>query len=389
MRIAAARAVRMWLYRVPTRGRLPLLAGLIIRVAAVVMVGYVLPMVWHHLPHPGWSLLLAITLAAKDGVVIWWWIRAHRLDPRSLWLDLPVGVAALVVGTALTTRHGSVGWLLYVYPYTVLITVGVGLTCRRLIAALASASLWGAALVASLVLIHGDAVATTLPIASAYLVNSCVGWGCGRLLRRNADELEAARAAAVRAAAALAMTEQRTRLSTALHDRILQTLETLSRGGALRDEALRQRTARTAAWLRRYVETGRSDQSEDVAVGLDAAARAAQQTGLAVELNDARLRAAATTSDGLGREQRDALVEAAFQTINAFGSGVGSIVVRATPDQGGVLVTVLSSGGVLPDPFGINDARIRLDAVGGHLRVDTLPYAELWIPGEPPPAAVS
>jgi signal transduction histidine kinase len=214
------------------------LGGLIIRVAAVAMVGYVLLMVWRHLPYPGWSLLLAIALAVKDGVIIAWWLRQHRLDPRSLCLDLPAGAVALVVGTGLTGPHGPLGWLLYVYPYTLLVTVALGLACDRLISALASASLWAASLVAALVILYGEPLPTTLTISVAYLISTCVGWGCARLLRRNADELEAARAAAVRETADLAATEQRARLSTALHDRILQTLETLSRGGALRDEAL-------------------------------------------------------------------------------------------------------------------------------------------------------
>jgi hypothetical protein len=51
------------------------------------------------------------------------------------------------------------------------------------------------------------------------------------------------------------------------------------------------------------------------------------------------------------------------------------------------LVTVLSSGAMLPDPIGINDARTRLGTVGGRLTVDTVPYAELWIPRQVPPSA--
>ncbi len=43
---------------------------------------------------------------------------------------------------------------------------------------------------------------------------------------------------------------QRARLSTALHDRILQTLEILSRGCVLRDDQLHDRVADRAAWLR-------------------------------------------------------------------------------------------------------------------------------------------
>jgi hypothetical protein len=370
-----------WLYRIPVRERLVYLAGVTIRLAGVILLGYVLPLVWAHLPYPGWSALLAAGLVAESLLVLGWWTARQRADPITLLIDLPTGALALVAGAILVNRDGPFGWTMFVYPYTIMISFCFGLVCRPLLGALGCGLLWAAAGVAGLALFYPEAVGTPVLFVLSYQVMPAVGWGCAQLLRRNSDDLQVARAAAVRQTADLATAAQRARLSTALHDRILQSLETLSRSSALAGEALRERVRANAAWLRRYVETGQLDQSEDLTVGLDAAARAAQRAGLAVEVNDARLRAFDPTG-GLATEQRRALVDAAYQTINAFGAGDGEIVVRAAPEDGGILVSVLSTGDGLPDAQAIADARSRLAAAGGWLTIEAVPYAELWVPRE-------
>jgi hypothetical protein len=58
-------------------------------------------------------------------------------------------------------------------------------------------------------------------------------------------------------------------------------LETLGRGDeTVTDPQLRERVRARAAWLRRYVETGQADQSDDLSVALEAAARAARRAGM-------------------------------------------------------------------------------------------------------------
>jgi signal transduction histidine kinase len=375
----AQRAVAWWLAQVPGRDRLVLLAGLTIRVAALVMLGYVLPLTWRHLPRPGGSTLLAVLLVLESLVVLAWWLARHRLDPRTLWLDLPTGVLALLAGTALVGRHGLLGWTMFVYPYMILVSFAVGLTCRRLPSAVLAGGLWGVTNAVGLALFHPAPLAGELLIVPAYLVNPAVGWGLARLLYRGADEVAAARTAAVRETADLVTAAQRATLATALHDRVLQTLETLGRGETVTDPPLRERVRARAAWLRRYVETGRADQSDDLSIALEAAARVARQAGISVEVNDARLRVA-EPGGLLDAAQRDALVDAAYQTIAAFRSGGREIVVRATPEEDGVLITVLSAGPGLPDAEDISDARSRLTSAGGRLTVDAAPYAELWVP---------
>lgn len=377
---AARRAVDWWLAQVSGRDRLVLLAGLTVRMAAVALLPYVLPLTWRHLPRPGWSVLLAALLAVESVVVVAWWLSQHRLDPRALWLDLPTGVLALLAGTALVGgQRGPLGWTMFVYPYMILVAFAVGLTGLRLIHVVALGALLGAANALGLALFHPTSLDEGL-IVTAYVVNPAVGWGLARLLHRGADEIAAAGVAAVRETAELVAATQRAAAATALHDRVLQTLETLGRGATLSDPELRERVRDRAAWLRRYVETGQADQSDDLSVALDAAARAARRAGIAVELNDARLRVA-EPGQLLDPAQRDALVDAAYQTIAAFWGCGRQIVARAAPEAGGVLVTVLSAGPGLPDAAEISDARFRLASVGGRLTVDAAPYAELWVPG--------
>jgi hypothetical protein len=384
---AGGRLWAWWLYRVPGRDRLVLVAGLTVRLAGVIMLGYVLPLVWAHLSHPGWSLLLAAGLAVEGLAVVGWWVVRHRPVRAALWADLPTGVAALLAGIALTQHSAVAGWTMFAYPYVLLISFGCGLTCRTVAGALGCGGLWAVVAVAGLLLFRPAPAGYLLLITPTFLVNPVVGWAVARLLRQASDELDGARSLAVRETADLQAAVQRAELAAALHDRILQTLETLGRAGALRDPALGTRAAEQAAWLRRYLETGHADQSDDLAAGLEAVARAAHETGLAVEVNDAGLRDLDPTG-GLDTAQRDALVEAAYQTISAFGAATGEIVVRAAPDGGGILISVLSTGRGMPNAHDIADARTRLASAGGRLTVEAIPYAELWVPRQaaPPPA---
>jgi hypothetical protein len=409
-----------WLQRVPPQhARLVLLLGLAIRASGILMLAFTIPVIWGHMAHPGRSALLALALAAENVLVALWWLRRREADARVLWLDLPVGVAAIVAGTWLAPRHGVQGWALFVYPNTVLLSFVSGMLCRRFGAAFACGALWASAEVAATLAFRDVAAGTAVQLALGYLVNPLVGWRGGGMLRRNEDRLAAALAEEVRQSAELAASEQKWRLATALHDGVLQTLETLHRGSALADPVLHAEVADRVGWLRRYIETGRDDQSEDLGVDLDAVAMAARHAGIVVEVNAARLvapeddfedpfsdsfgdafEAAAGTSRGsngatgpgsatgtaapgrlLAPPQREAMIAALFQTIIAFGPHPdGVIMVRAVPDRGGVFLTVRSTSDAVPDTADITDAGARLADAGGWLRLAPVPCVEMWVP---------
>ncbi|NUR63674.1 MAG: hypothetical protein HOV87_34195 [Catenulispora sp.] len=402
---------RWWLNRVPPpHARLVLVLGMAIRASGVLMLALTLPAIWGHMTHPWWSALLALCLAAENATVALWWLRQRRPDPRVLWLDLPAGVAAIVIGTWLAPRHGVQSWTLFVFPNTVLLSFVSGMLCRGAGAAATCGALWaGTYIAATLALRDGPVGAATQP-AVGYLVNSLIGWRGGSMLRGNEQRLAAALAAEVGRQSELAAAAQRWALATALHDGVLQTLETLHRssepGGQLVDPALRAEVAHRAAWLRRYIETGCDDPGErSLAADLDAVAAAARRAGVAVEVNAARLLAAQELFDGTSRApaerlladpQHDALVAALFQAIKGFGphrdvdtdtstdtdsDSDSMIMVRAVPDRGGVFITVLSTADVVPDPEALADADTLVASVGGRLEVAAGPCVEMWVPG--------
>jgi signal transduction histidine kinase len=369
-----------WTRTVPGRDRLVLAAAVTVRLAGVAMLGYSVPLVWARLPYPGATVLLALGMAVQSLAVVAWWLYRRRLDPAAVLVDLPAGLVVLVLGGALA-RPGVPGWTWFGYPYTILVSLALGLACRSLAVVLGVGALWaGAALVAALGLVHAR-LPLALSDAPPFLVVPVVGWLCARLLRRTTDELDEARAVAEREVAALATAQERDRHTRALHDRVLQTLETLARGAAIGDPDTRDRVREQAEWLRRYVETGRVP-ADDLATGLAAVARLGARDGVAVQLNDARLRLAEPATD-LPPAHRDLLVSATHEAVTALGRPGADVVVRATPEDGGVLVTVLALG-TRETPGSaaqeLADTQEQVRRAGGRASVDPLPYVELWLP---------
>lgn len=383
---------RWWRSREPTpHVRLVLVLGLAIRASGIVMLACTLPVIRSHLAHPWWSALLATGLAAENAAVALWWLARRQPDRRVLWLDLPVGTVAIVLNSWLTPGRGAAGWALFVYPNTVLMIFVVGLLCRRASAAVACGALWAGTNVAAAVVFRDSSVGSLLQLNVPYLSNALVGWLGGSMLRRNEERLAEAMAAEVRETAQLAASEQKWRLAAALHDGVLQTLETVRRGGAdIVDPVLRAEVAERASWLRRYIETGRGDQERDLGADLDAMVVAARREGISVQLNAARLLAAQDGFDGesghsdalrLEAAAREAMIEALFHAITAFGRRPDDVImVRAVPDAGGVLITALSTADAVPDASELARAGARLGSVGGRLRSAPGQCVELWVP---------
>jgi hypothetical protein len=338
---------------------------------------------WRHFPYPGWSALLGLALATHAAVDAAWWLRRRAIPRATLALDLPVGAAALVAGAALTTRHGPVGGTAYPFPYMVLAALALGFACRTWWGTVLAGLVWAGAQAGALVLVTHRPVVASLFVVPSLLVNPVVGWCCARLLRRGSAALAAAQALAVRRTAELTTERERRRHAYALHDRVLQTMETLAAGDAVGEAALAERVAVEAAWLRRFVEGGAVDQSEDLVLALDAAARAARSTGVEIQLNDAALRADERAQQALSAEAREALLAALHQVLVALAGPAAHLVVRVTPEGGGLLVTVLSSRPGTADAAVLAAVAQRLDQAGGRLELDQVPYAELWVPAEP------
>ncbi|NUT47785.1 MAG: hypothetical protein HOV94_10825, partial [Saccharothrix sp.] len=270
--------------------RLPLAGGWVMRVFALSTVWFALPWVAHRYEHVWAAVALAVALTVATAVLLWWWARDGAIRARTMALDVPVAVAALLVNAWLLPSAGVVGWSYFAYPYTVLGALTLGIGAGRLSTALGAGLVVAAAFAVVGVLVRDQALLPTLTALPGYLVNPAVGWAAARRFRRSSVELARMRAQAVLDADELAAARERVRHARALHDHALQTLETLARGDAVTDPGLRDRVARQAVWLREFVATGRWEEGDPV-TGLADVALAARARGLRVQVNDASLRA--------------------------------------------------------------------------------------------------
>jgi hypothetical protein len=386
-----------WWWRLATGpDRLVLLVAVGVRGAAICLLGLAFGMVWGHFPEPGWSLLLAAALTVESLALAVRWLQTRSIGRGTLLVDVPTSMAAVVVGSLLAAHHGPVGWTDYAFPYTILIGLTLGLACRSLRGTLLAGLLVGAAELAAATAIEHQGLLGSLYVLPSYLVNPVVGWTSARLLRRGTVELDRASRASARQATALAIEQERVRHARALHDRVLQTMETLARGTLISAPDLRGRVAEEAAWLRRFVETGVPDQENDLPAELAAAVRAVSGPGVEVQLNDAAIRAdgaagaevgsgaAGTRTGGLDADAHEALVRATHQALAGVARGAAEVIVRATAEPGGVLVTILAARSTGdPDLDDIENARNTLRLAGGSLTMDPVPYLELWVPASP------
>lgn len=377
--------LQLWSWQRPTPipDRVRLAAGLATRLAAALMLPLGALLSWSGVRHPGWLVLLVLVLLLESAAVATWWLHQHRIDHMHLVLTVPVGVAALAASAALVdARAGWTGYVLWTgiaFPYGVLLSLTFGYALTSTAPAVLLGAVWGLSELGASVWLTGHPLATSLVVLPPYLLYPAVGATGARLLARGAAELSAARDLAARQAAEIAAEQERGRHAQALHDRVLQTMETLARNRVIADAGLAERVADEAAWLRRFVETGELDHGDDLPSELAVAARAVAATGISVEMNDASLRIADPPS--LGLRTRTALVEATHEVLAELSSTTRTAIVRAELSDDGVLVTILAAGGTLPRQTGdLDRVRAHLTDVGGRITIEPVPYAEIWVP---------
>jgi signal transduction histidine kinase len=252
-----------------------------------------------------------------------------------------------------------------------------------------------AAYVAAAVLLHGDPVWNVLPNGLTYYANMVVAWAVTRQLLASGREADRSRAEAVQQAGMLAKEMERARHARVLHDRVLQTLETLAQGGWVADADFRAHIGTEAAWLRAFVEGGAegSDTEErDLLAALQRLVRRNARLGLRVELNSTQLRDAHALRAALRPELVDAVVDATQEALTntAKHAGVDTAVVRAGATAVELTVTVLDQGCGF-DPLSVTrgtgierSIRSRITELGGSVRVDSAvgsgTYVEITVP---------
>ena len=343
-------------------------------------------------PHPALSVGLIGLVVGESTVFIGACLRVGGVRPGWLVADVLFCTAGLVACARLTAPVDYNTWANFMYPFTVITSVGIGVTFRRIWNAAIVTSVLAAGYLLSAVLIHGDPVWNALPNASTYFANRVVAWPVARYLLASGRETDRLRADAVAQAGALATERERARHARILHDRVLQTLETLARGEWVPDPDFRAHIAGEAAWLRALVEGADPTLDQDRLTALQRLVQRNARTGLHVELNGTQLRDARALRAALRPELVDAVVDATQDALTnvAKHAGVDTAVVRAGATARDLTVSVVDQGrGFDPEQVsrgtGIERSiRARIAEQGGGVRIDSAvgagTYVEISVP---------
>jgi len=186
--------------------------------------------------------------------------------------------------------------------------------------------------------------------------------------------------------AALAAGHERGRHYRLLHDRVLQTMETLARGRWITDQQIQDHVRGEARWLRQLISGELDDQPDDLNAALMLVIGAQAAAGLTVELHTGRPHppVPAAAAEALSAAASEALTNVRKH------AGVDRAVVSVLPARAGVLVTVVDDGrgfdpGQQTSGLGIRQSlHARMSQVSGTARLDTAPgqgtHVELWAP---------
>jgi signal transduction histidine kinase len=337
------------------------------------------PMLW-------FTLVVAVESLAVIAICVW----RRAFPPALITFDAFWNAGALFAGAYLTRLPSDSGWVDYMFTYTIITAVSVGFTFRRYLPVLGITIVLAGAYAVSDVEIQHVPVVGVLTNAFSYATNTGVAWLVARYLYRLNERFDASRAEALARIEALAKERERLRHARMLHDRVLQTLETLGRGEWVSDRDFRGHIAAEAAWLRGLVEGIDDDRSPDLLTGLNTLVQRKAKTGLHVTLNAAMLHDASFRDlDPAGTE---ALVGAAHEILTnvAKHSGVMQALMRVSVTCAEVTVSVLDCGtGFDPSTvergIGLDESITRRIAdVGGRTLIDSSPgggtYVEVSVP---------
>jgi signal transduction histidine kinase len=328
--------------------------------------------------------LLAAAITAESAVLSTACIRARRVRPWWAVADLVFTVAVLAADAKVDAHYGA----LYVaYPYSVICSVAFGIGLRRLNAVLAATAFLAAGYLYGGGYLHADPTAHVAVNAITYFPNTVVAWAVSRQLRRMGGELEASR----QSETALARDQERLRHARMLHDRVLQTMETLARGQWITDASMQARVAEEAVWLRDLVQGSGAAAAGDLLSQFTELTVRAARDGLHVELNCATFPGPAGLA-ALCPRRGAALVGAVSEALTNVvkHAGTASAVLRLAGTPTALTVTVLDRGrgfdpATRPEGMGLKESiRGRITEEGGTVRIDTAPgtgtYIEIIMP---------
>jgi signal transduction histidine kinase len=334
--------------------------------------------------HTAVVMLLLAAVTAESAVLCGACLRARRV--RSWWTvaDLVFTILVLAVSAMVSARYGG---LYIAYSYSVICSLAFGVGLRRLSAVLAATAVLAAGYLYGGGYLHADPSPHVVVNAVTYVPNALIAWAVARQLRRMGRELEESRSRE----AVLARDQERLRHARMLHDRVLQTMETLAQGQWIGDAALKARVAEEAVWLRGLVEGTGEAVGPDLLGQLNELVARAARDGLRVEFNYATLRGPAVLG-ALDAQRSTALAGAVSEALTNVvkHAATASAVLRLATRSGALVVTVLDHGrgfdpATQPEGMGLKESiRGRVAESGGTVQIDTAPgagtYLEITMP---------
>jgi signal transduction histidine kinase len=342
---------------------------------------------------------LLVLLMLDNAVLVIVHIRRGQLNSRWLaTLDVCAGMAALVAVVALLKPTANPDTDNILYPYTTVMLSVIGFAYRRLSASVIAATLAASVYVTVTAWRFGTVTSPSmLANATTYWAWGVAGWFVAAKFRELSTELDQAHQAAVnreaelarerersrhtrelhtiRMTAALRELEQeraRARLSRALHDHVLQTLEFMGRDDWISNLQVRDHVAAEAAWLRDLIHGELDQRAGNLSAALGLVAERQTRAGMQIELNTSGLGAGMFPEDVVA-----ALAGAVTELLTNVRKHAGTqrAVIRAISVMGKVTVTVLDRGRGF-DPIkvtgglGLRESVIaRVQEVDGHVVV--------------------
>ncbi len=370
-------------------------AAVLFRLGALAQLALALPAVAHQFADLGPAIVLALVVTGESvALAVHWW-RKRRVDRRTLTADVVFCAIALYVEAWLPTGFGLHTWAFFMYPFTLLTAIAIGIGYRRLGQVVAAAVVLMAAYWSARLVVQQESFGNFVPDSLSYGINAVVTFLVSTGVRRSGAVADAAEAKALTRAAEAAAQRQAAEYARVLHDRALQTLEMLARDPTLTDPDLHAHVRDEAVWLRALVEGGRPGPPDSLLGVLHDVVREQTRRGLRIDLNVVALRAGRVGMEpgpgvavAVGGAVREALTNVTKH------AGVRSAVVRAARDPSGrhLVVSVVDNGNgfdldAVTEGLGLRRSiRERIEAVGGHVCVTSQPGTgtgtdvELWIP---------
>jgi signal transduction histidine kinase len=366
----------------------------VVRLAALGQGPFFIAGSWSRYDHPLWTVMaMGLALTSSIVVVTIGWRHGGLIRPWLAVLDIAATITAVVIVDAAITPGADALQANALYPYSAVAVAIIGFVPVRIRWAVLAAAL-ASGMYVTVTSARFGFHAGLLGNAATYWAYALASSVLTSRFRQMGRWLDEARREAVDRERALVERHERAerdreRAETwrTLHDNVLQTMETLSRGTPLPADVIRRNVGREAARLRALIHNELDAHPPELIGALQALAVEHGEAGLDVQLN-----VAAAGAYPIGAAALTALTGATQEALTNVRkhAGVRYCVVRAVAGPAVASVIVVDQGcGFDPAAVGsglglAQSVVARVQAVGGEVCITSEPGAgtivELTVP---------